>query len=162
MRQFSKDQEAVILRNKDTVYRLARAGTKNPHDADDVFQEVFLRYLRRKPTFESEEHERYWFIRVTVNCTRSAMTTFWRRQVEPLEDDLTEDFDDEPVNADDLKAALEQLDRRHRLVLHLFYYEDLPVKDIAEALSVTEANARMLLTRARRALKEILEKENAT
>ena len=162
MRQFSKDQEAVILRNKDTVYRLARAGTKNPHDADDVFQEVFLRYLRRKPTFESEEHERYWFIRVTVNCTRSAMTTFWRRRVEPLEDELTEDFDDEPVNADDLKAALEQLDRRHRLVLHLFYYEDLPVKDVAQALSVTEANARMLLTRARRALKEILEKENAT
>ena len=89
------------------------------------------------------------------------MTTFWRRQVEPLKDDLTEDFDDEPVDAEALKAALEQLDRRHRLVLHLFYYEDLPVKDVAEALSVSEANARMLLTRARRALKEILEKENA-
>ena len=161
MRQFSKDQEAVILRNKDTVYRLARAGTKNPHDADDVFQEVFLRYLKKKPQFESEEHEKNWFIRVTVNCTHSAMTTFWRRRVEPLEDELTEDFDDEPVDAEDLKAALGQLDRRHRIVLHLFYYEDLPVKDVAQALSVTEENARMLLTRARRALKEMLEKENA-
>ena len=74
MRQFRDDQDAVIRRNKDTVYRLARAGTKNPHDADDVFQEVFLRYLRKKPQFESEEHEKNWFIRVTVNCTHSAMT----------------------------------------------------------------------------------------
>ncbi len=161
MDRIRDDQTLVIERNQNMVYRLARAGTGNPHDVDDVFQEVFLRYIRKKPVFESPEHERNWFLRVTVNCTHTMMTSFWKNRTEELSEDLAVDFDDLPVDAEDLRSALENLDRRYRVVLHLFYYEELSAREIADALRLRESNVRMLLTRARRALKTILEKENA-
>ena len=161
MKNASDEQNAVIARNQATVYRLALSQMKNRHDADDVFQEVFYRYLRKKPVFVSAEHEKHWFIRVTLNCARSTLSSFWFRNTGALPEDLPGDFDDRRVDPGDLKAALEKLDKRYRAVLHLYYYEDMPAKEIAAALSLKESNVRMLLTRARRALKEILEKENA-
>ena len=55
------------------VYRLAYARLQNRHDADDIFQEVFLRYVRRGPVFASYEHGKAWFLRVTINCCKN----FW-------------------------------------------------------------------------------------
>ena len=65
------DQESVIRQYADTVYRLAWAYVRNQADADDVFQEVFLRYVRRAPEFENEEHRKAWLLRVTINCAKS-------------------------------------------------------------------------------------------
>lgn len=62
------EPEAAVRRYADTVYRLAYARTGSREDAEDVFQEVFLRYVRKKPTFKDEEHRKAWLIRVTVNC----------------------------------------------------------------------------------------------
>lgn len=71
----------TILRNSNTVYRLAYAQMKNTSDADDVYQEVFYRYIRKKPLFESLEHEKAWFIRVTVNCCKTSLKSFWKTKV---------------------------------------------------------------------------------
>ena len=60
--------EAVIRRYSDMVYRLAFARTGNRSDAEDLYQEVFLRYLTRAPAFTSEEHRKAWLLRVAVNC----------------------------------------------------------------------------------------------
>ena len=64
------EAEAVIARYADTVYRTAYAQTGSRMDADDVFQEVFLRYVKARPVFENEEHRKAWLLRVTVNCAR--------------------------------------------------------------------------------------------
>ena len=53
------------------VYKLAFARTRNKENAEDIFQEVFLRYVRKQPKFESEAHEKAWFIRVTINCSKT-------------------------------------------------------------------------------------------
>ena len=50
--------EQVIRFYSDMVYRLAFARTGTRYDADDVYEEVFLRYLKKKPKFKSEEHRR--------------------------------------------------------------------------------------------------------
>ena len=65
--------EGVIRTYSDIVYRIAfaRAGTKA--DADDIYQEVFLRYIRKAPVFREEEHAKAWFIKVTVNCSRISL-----------------------------------------------------------------------------------------
>ena len=69
MRDMSEAEfDAALAQYGDTVYRLAFAYTRNRADADDVFQEVFLRYFRRAPAFETEEHRKAWLIRVTINC----------------------------------------------------------------------------------------------
>lgn len=70
----------IIERNGNMVYRLAYAQMKNSADTDDVYQEVFYRYIRKQPVFENEEHEKAWFIRVTVNCSKPACVHFGKQR----------------------------------------------------------------------------------
>lgn len=154
----------VSERNADTVYRLAYSQTKNPHDADDVFQEVFYRYLKHRPEFESPEHEKAWFIRVTLNLTKTHFKSFWKTKTEELTetadyDGWESEFDGQAVDRIYLQTALKKLPKKYRAVLHLFYYEELQTRDIAKILKTSDVNTRMLLSRARKMLKEILERE---
>ena len=72
--------EAVIRRYSDMVYRLAFARTGNRSDAEDLYQEVFLRYLTRAPAFTSEEHRKAWLIRTTINHCKKATLNLWRKR----------------------------------------------------------------------------------
>lgn len=145
----------TILRNSNTVYRLAYAQMKNTSDADDVYQEVFYRYIRKKPFFENQEHEKAWFIRVTVNCCKTSLKSFWKTKI----CELDETFEDTEVEKEDLSFALKKLPKKYSAVLYLFYFEDMNIKEIASALNLKEGNVGVLLSRARQKLKEILEKE---
>lgn len=150
----SDEIKFVILRNSDMVYRLAYSQMKNKNDADDVFQEVFYRYIKKKPCFDSNEHEKAWFIRVTVNCCKTVLKSFWNTKVVEFD----ENIEFPCAEKEDLSFALMQLPKKYSAVLHLFYYEDLSVDDISEILKISKPNVRMLLTRARRSLKDILER----
>ena len=68
--------DEVVQTYADMVYKLALSQTRNPDKAQDVFQEVFLRYIRNPKPFDSEEHRKAWLIRVTVNCCHNAFR-FW-------------------------------------------------------------------------------------
>lgn len=151
------DANEVILRNSDMVYKLAYSQMKNKADADDVYQEVFWRYIKKRPLFNSSEHEKAWFIRVTLNCSKTAMKSFWKTKTVEL-DENTELI--EP-NTEDLSYALNCLPKKYNAVLHLFYYEDLTVEQIASIIKTSKSNVRMLLTRSRRALREIIERGNS-
>ena len=150
------EPETAVRRYADTVYRLAYARTGSREDAEDVFQEVFLRYIRKKPTFQDEEHRKAWLIRVTVNCAKSLRGSFWNRRTEGLNENLV--FDS--VRDYDLYYELMRLKPQEREVIHLFYYEDMTSKEIAQALGVTEAAVRTRLTRARKALKAFMKEED--
>ena len=75
----AEEVEEAIDRYADTVYRLAYAQTISRADADDVFQEVFLRYVKSRPQFNDEEHRKAWLLRVTVNCAKDIAGSGWRR-----------------------------------------------------------------------------------
>lgn len=124
---FAEDMEKIIERYSDMVYRLAfsRVGTRQ--DADDVYQEVFLRYLKKCPAFESEEHRKAWLLRVTVNCSNTFLTSPWRKRQTELPEDLS--FEDK--RQQELYAELRQLPGKYRDVIHLFYYEELLVEEIS-------------------------------
>lgn len=148
--------DRLIARNADTVYKLAFAKVGNRADADDIFQQVFLRYLKKKPNFANADHEKAWFLRVTANCTKSWWNSANRRHKGYLTDDIPAEQAEEAPN---LQGYLMQLPQNYRTVLHLFYYEDMSTADIAALLHRRESTVRMQLTRARRLLKEILEKK---
>lgn len=150
------EPEAAVRRYADTVYRLAYARTGSREDAEDVFQEVFLRYVRKKPTFKDEEHRKAWLIRVTVNCAKSLRGSFWNRRTEGLNENLV--FDS--VKDYDLYYELMRLKPQEREVIHLFYYEDMTSKQIAQALGISESAVRTRLTRARKALKAFMKEED--
>lgn len=146
----------IINRNSKTVYRLAFAQMKNKQDADDVYQDVFYRYIKKKPSFENEEHEKAWFIRVTLNCSKTNLKSFWKTKICELDETL----EATQIEEDNLSYALKKLPKKYSAILYLFYYEDMTIKDISQALDLSEGNVGMLLTRSRRKLKEIIEKEN--
>ena len=153
-RSDQSEAEAIILRWGDTVYRMAFARVRNRTEADDIYQDVFLRYLRRRPKFESEEHARRWFLRVTVNCAKSHLTSAWMRHVIPLEQDI---FEEPEENR--LSEALLLLPTKYREVIHLHYYEGYKTEEIAQILQRKPATVRSQLARAREQLKTILEEE---
>ena len=73
------DYEKTVERYLDIVYRVALSFCKNPYDAEDVVQTVFLKLLEYKGNFQEQEHLRRWLIRVTVNESHSLWRTFQRR-----------------------------------------------------------------------------------
>lgn len=63
--------EEVFRIYRNSVFRLAYSITANRDDADDILQDVFLLYLRKRPRCKNEEHRKAWLLRVTLNCSRS-------------------------------------------------------------------------------------------
>lgn len=141
------------------VYRMAYSMVKHPQDAEDIQQEVFLRYVVKRPMFESEEHAKAWFLRVTINLAKNLWKTAWKQRVVSL---LDSDLEEEAAPAEKEDALIEivkQLPQKYRVVIHLFYYEELTVEEISELLGEKPSTVRTQLTRARKKLKELLKEE---
>lgn len=142
----------VVEKYFDTVYRLALSQTRDKYKADDVLQEVFLRYIRSNKSFDSEEHIKAWLIRVTINCCKSVFTSPWFKKTVPLSEDLV--F--EAPEQEDVYFAVAKLPQKYRAVIHLFYFEDLSVKQISDILKIKESTVKSQLRRGREMLKNIL------
>jgi len=148
--------ENVVEIYSNMVYRQAFSYTRNKSDADDIYQEVFLRYIRKQPQFETEEHRKAWLIRVTINCCKKMRVSAWKNKIVPLEDTIV--FESEEENS--LHCELMKLPAKYRTVIHLFYYENYSAEEIGKILKQKPSAVRMALTRARRQLKEILKEED--
>lgn len=147
------DDLNVIDRCSGMVYRMAYSMLKNKYDAEDIHQEVFIKYLRKRPDFESIEHERAWFLRVTINLCKNFWKTAWRQKTVSIREiDLERT---EETNEDEIIDIVKQLPQKYRLVIHLFYYEELSVNEISELLHIKASTVRTHLTRARARLKEL-------
>ena len=158
------DWAAEALRKyADMVYRLAYAQVRNRTDADDIFQEVFIRLVKGSPEFESDEHMKAWLIRVTVNCSKTMWLSSWKKRMVFWEDkDLNRiPAEEAPAGNEALEEALDSLPVKMRRVIHLFYYEEMSVDEIAEVLSEKPSTIRSQLTRARKLLKKKLTGEEA-
>ncbi|MBE7057112.1 MAG: RNA polymerase sigma factor [Ruminococcaceae bacterium] len=141
----------------DMILRLAMARTGNRQDGEDLLQEVFVRYIRSGIVFESEEHRKAWLIRVTINCSKSLMKSGWKTRHTSLEE--CHGMYDEIDRASEVYDAVMQLPARYRTVIHLFYYEELSTKQIAESMDCSEGTVRSLLSRGRKKLQKILKGE---
>ena len=147
--------EDAVSRWGPAVYRMAYAMVRSRHDADDVFQEVFLRFHRSAPRFESEEHRKAWLLRVTVNCSRSLLSSPWRRRTESLEDVYA--YQDPEESS--LSEAMAELVPKYRAVIHLYYYEGYTTEEIAVLLGRKPSTVRAQLTRARGKLAGLLKED---
>ena len=151
------DIDAVIDRYSSMVYKIALTNMRSRYDADDIFQEVFLRYMKNQKPFASEEYRKAWLIRVTVNCCKSAYLAPWNDNVS-LEDigDVADTFSE---GEKDVYREILKLPIDYKTVIILFYYENMSVSAIAKTLRITEGAVKMRLSRARNLLKLNLEGE---
>jgi len=147
----------VIYRYQDTIYRIAFTYCRNSSDAQDIAQEVFVRYLEKPPKLKSEEHLKAWLIRVTINAAKSLLTSSWLKKVVPLSDH-------EPISTDDSSSmdtyhAVMSLSEKYRSVIMLYYFEGYSVGEIAQILGRTETAVQTQLGRARAMLKTKLKED---
>lgn len=150
-----EDFEALVTKHENRLYRTALAITGNKSDAEDLVQEAFIRAYEKAPEFQSEEHEKAWLIRVTVNLCHDLMRSPWRRRI-------MRQLDSYPAaepKQDELLEEIMRLPARYRTVLHLFYYEGYSVRDISQLTGQRESTIRSQLTRARQKLKARLQEE---
>ncbi len=139
----------------DMIYRLALVRTKNAADAEDVVQEVFLRCLKHNPVFQSAEHQKAWLIKVTLNCSKTLLGSAFRRHSVP-EDAMGELSSEDETPDSTVYDAVLKLPEKYRTAIHLYYYEDYSVREIASAMRATESTVKSWLHRARGMLKETL------
>jgi RNA polymerase sigma-70 factor (ECF subfamily) len=151
--------ENIIHTYKKTVYSIALSHTRSKHDADDVFQEVFLVYFRKEPVFKNEEHRKAWLIRTTLNHCKKLTLSTWRKRTTSLEaaPELTYRFSSDEENA--VHAALRELPEKYRTVLHLFYFEQYKTEEIGKILKINTGNVRTRLKRGRDLMRQKLKGE---
>ena len=118
-------QEA-FKKYSDMVYRLAFARVKNKYDADDILQEVFLRFIKCKDKVNNDEHVKALLIRITINCSKSMLSSSWFKRTESL----SESFGVSDEYSDTLDAVL-RLPKKYRPEIHLHYYMAYSVNEIS-------------------------------
>lgn len=154
-------EKELVDRYSAMIYRLAYVRLQNVHDAEDITQEVLIKYIRRGKIFSDEEHRKAWLLKVAINTIKSFATSAWKRKTVPLEEaaQAEYDFNSENEQSSDIAEAVSTLPDTYRIVIHLFYYENMSVKNIASITNSAEGTVKSRLSRARVMLKEMLEEE---
>ena len=134
------------------IFKIALLRTKNKSDAEDICQEVFLRYVKNNKEFANDDHLKAWLIKVTINCSKSFFTSPWKKKILPLNEEMPYMNKEE----NEIYHSVLKLSLKYRTVIHLFYYEDYSIEEISKILKEKPSTIRTQLTRARRLLKEIL------
>ena len=147
--------ERLIETYRDNIYVIAFNVCKNAQDAEDVVQDTFIQYIAIKKEFENEQHVRAWLIRVAINQAKNKNTAFFRRKTLPLEEYM-ETLTFESPEASELFETVMNLPEKYRVVIHLFYYEDYSVQEIADILKISAGNVKVRLSRGRMLLKNTL------
>lgn len=149
-------RQAAVARWGDMVWRLALAGAKHQQDAEDIFQDVFERYFRSESKLTTDEHRKAWLIRCTVNRCKSLFTSPWRRRKVSLDSIAEQSI---PADTREVYLAVRALPAKYTLVIHLHYYEDCSVAEIARQLGCAEGTVKSQLSRARAMLRQSLSEE---
>jgi RNA polymerase sigma-70 factor (ECF subfamily) len=132
------------------VRRICFLDLRNKHDVEDVFQEVFLKFLLHADSFQSEEHEKAWLCRVTFNQCKDLQKSFWRKKVDSIEN--LEIPYDSPEQSGLMQAVL-SLPQRWKRIIYLHYYEGMTVPEIAVLMNKNVNTVYTDLRRAKAQLK---------
>lgn len=145
----------VISLYSNTVKRLCMIHLKNHADTEDIFQTVFLKYATSSITFESDEHEKAWFIRVTINVCKDLLKSFFRNRTIPL-DELLDQPEEIPVDYKYVLDAVLSLPQKYRDVVYLHYFEGYTAPQISRILGKNTNTIYTHLTRSKGMLREKL------
>ncbi len=139
----------------DVVRKICFVQCKSEADVDDIFQTVFIKYYQSDQEFESKNHEKAWFIRVTVNACHDFFRS-WFKQKAVLTDDFSQFSIDQKSDEGELLVYLRKLKPKWRDAIYLHYYEGYTLKEIGEILKTNENTISTWIRRGREKLKEMI------
>lgn len=152
-----KEYERIVERYMSCIFKVALNACKNKIDAEDITQTTFEKLWRTDKKFEDDEHLKKWLIRVTINECNSLFRTSWMKK-RVVMDNIEEIAFSTPEKTE-LYYALEKLTSKEREIIHLYYYEEYCIHEIAEIMKASETAIQTRLYRARNKLKEEMKKE---
>lgn len=150
-----QETRRAMERYSDTVRRICMIHLKNADDTEDIFQNVFLKYALSSVSFESDEHEKAWFIRVTINGCRDLLKSFFRSHTVSL-DEIPEQPAELTSDYSDVWNAVFSLPQKYRDVVYLHYFEDYTAPQISRIIGKNVNTVYTLLNRAKKMLREKL------
>lgn len=161
----STEQLLVRLMNEygDAILRMCFLYLKDYHLAEDAAQETFIKAMKSYSSFQHKSDEKTWLTRIAINCCKSTMRTRWFKMIRTdSSDNLTEDSTnqiEEFFKKESLTNAIMKLNENERKLIILYYYQELPVKEIAIIVGKKENTVNQQLRRAREKLKRILKED---
>lgn len=144
----------MITKYADMVLRLCLVHLKNKADAEDAFQEVFIKFFEKSPQFYDENHEKAWLIRCVTNHCKNKLRSYWSRKRVDIEEIVIPIKDKEEQQ---IIRYVMDLPLKYRNVIYLYYYEGYSTKEIAEILKSKDGTIRTRLDRGRDLLKTHLQ-----
>lgn len=145
------------------LFRIAFSHMNNHSDAEDAVQETYVRLFKKKPVFDSSEHERAWLIRTLINICHDIQKNAWNRQtvgINQISGESAKAFTLPYHIEDEMLHLVLALDKKYRIPIYLFYYEGYAIREIAEFLDLPENTVKTHLKRGREQLKSQLETKN--
>lgn len=143
--------EEAYGRYADTLYRIAFGILASKEDSEDAVADVFAKYITAPPVLKDTEHEKAWFIRVTVNRCKDIRRRLVIRSYTPLEE-ITQLAAEDRKDYQTLAEVL-RLPEKYKTVILLYYFEDMSIEAISGVLRLTKSGVKMRLSRARELLK---------
>ena len=155
-----KEFSQLIKDNQGLIIKVSRLYTNSIEDEQDLFQEIVLQLWRSYDTFKGQSKISTWMYRVALN---TAITLFRKKTKSPQTDELqdfhykdfVEDDEEKQQQISTLYKVIKMLPNVERAIVTM-YLDDLPYKDIAENLGITEVNARVKMNRLKKTLKELM------
>lgn len=149
------EYSCAVKRNSQRIYLLALSYVKNTYDAEDILQDVFMKLWKTKKEFQNEEHIDKW---LTINCISRCKDYFRFPFFSKTTDlgDITEHYFENEIWKTDIINSIMSLPQKERVAVHLFYYEDMQINEIAKVLHTNPSTVKTRLSRARKHLKEKL------
>jgi RNA polymerase sigma-70 factor (ECF subfamily) len=149
----------ALMAHKEKVFLICLGFSRNPTDAEDLAQEVYLKVYKNIDTVKDSESSKYWLFKVTRNTCLDFHRKHKHRRHSPLgpEHEPSESITPESQLAfreqlQTLKAAIQQLPKKQKEVFILREYGDLTYQEMADVLKINKGTVMSRLTRARQAL----------
>lgn len=162
----SKRSECIIMtdeifvryyeKHKNSIYSVIFNYVRSEADAGDLTQETFIKFYSCDKEFESDEHAKAWLIRVAINLCKNHIRDNKRRSFDELDENIPAP---ETKDYSYVMTAVLSLPEKYRIPIHLYFYENYSVKQIAAALSLNESTVKTRIKRGKEKLKSLLEKE---
>ena len=140
------------------LYSVAYSYLKNSSDVEEAVQEAFLKFLKTKTKFKTDENIKFWLVRVIINYCINQLKNK-KRYV--TDDEYVMSIPDNSNNSrsEYINSLVERLDIKYRIVIVLFYYENYSIEEISKELKISQSATKMRLKRAKEKISE-MEKRN--
>lgn len=140
------------------MFQICYGYTHDRATAEDLLQDVFIKYLQANKTFVDVEHEKYWLVRVTINICKNFVSSSYHQRVS-LNQEIIEAYPDKSLRkeVEIIKLVIHHLPKKYQEIIILYYYNSYKISDIAQILSISLAAAKKRLERARQMIHNELE-----